>query len=37
MVFWLLLSFVVDNVLQVDAQGLIQVVEELLVEDEGNT
>ena len=37
MVFWLLLSFVVDNVLQVDAQGLVQVVEELLVEDEGNT
>ena len=37
MFFWLLLSFVVDNVLQVDAQGLVQVVEELLVEDEGNT
>ena len=37
MVFWLLLSFVVDNVLQVDAQGLIQFVEEIMVEDEGNT
>jgi hypothetical protein len=30
-------SFVVDNVLQVNAQRLVQVVEEFLVEDEGNT
>jgi hypothetical protein len=31
------ISFVIDNVLQVNAQRLVQIVEEFLVEDEGNT
>jgi hypothetical protein len=30
-------SFVVDNVLQINVQRLVQIVEEFLVEDEGNT